>query len=199
MSRLRFLRLIHLLWDVAVFSNDEIHYIHSPSYLDLLKYMAVNAVNQMAAHCWAWILNDPSTSVHICIAVSVLRELLPNLPHYNHMSILMIKLILSMEQNLEWKSYLLLKISQSIINGKVGKNNELIIILNSNQFIIIFTSTFTEHIKLSWQNFKILHCYHICNFWCTTEVTNRIYRYTLWSPLTRNTTCLAPVSHQLTL
>jgi len=81
-----------------VFSDDEIHYIHSPPYLDLLEYMAVNAVNQMAAQCWVGILNDPSTNVHICIAVSVLRELLQDLPHCNNMSTLMIQLILRMKK-----------------------------------------------------------------------------------------------------
>jgi len=94
--------------------------------------MAVNAVNQMAAHCWDWILNDPSTNVHICIAVSVLRELLQDLPRCNNMSTLMIQLILNMTKKSGKKCLLFFKILQPITNSKDGENYELTIILNSN-------------------------------------------------------------------
>jgi len=51
------------------------------------------------------------------------------------------------------KCLLFFKIPQPITNGKAGENYELTIILNSNQFIIIFTTTFIEHIHLPWDPF----------------------------------------------
>lgn len=44
------------------------------------------------------------------------------------------------------KCLLFFKILQPITNGKAGENYELTIILNSNQYVIIFTSTFIEYI-----------------------------------------------------
>jgi hypothetical protein len=61
----------------------------------------------------------------------------------------MIQLILSTTKKYGMKCLPFFKIPQPITNGKASENYELTITLNSNQFVIIFTSTFIEHIHHS--------------------------------------------------